>query len=113
MRAYLEIHEQRGGTRDTARPPLLLKSTEAKSDPPFMNFASNVTMTAFTITGRRSMPKTLSHPSNRATPLFVKVVRGVQKPYGLRVATENDFFGTEAITTEVKVASRPGLGGTA
>ncbi len=49
-------------------PPLLLKSTEAKSDPPFMNFASNVSMTALTITGRRSLPKTLPHPSNRATP---------------------------------------------
>jgi hypothetical protein len=41
----------------------------------------------------------------------VKVNGVVQKLDGLRVATENAFFLTEAITTEAAVAPRPGLGG--
>jgi hypothetical protein len=113
MRAYLEIHEQRGGTRDTARFPFLVEMDRGEVRPSVHEFCIECNDERFDADWAKIVAQDLSPPEQPRYTLFVKVIRGVQKPYGLRVATENDFFGTEAITTEVTVASRPGLGGTA
>jgi hypothetical protein len=113
MRTYLEIDEIRHDALDTTRSPFVVEPdrgevrlsvhesrVEGDEERFDANWATIVAQDRFT-------------PEQPRYILFTKVIREAQEPYGLRVVTENPCFPIEAITTEIAVASRLGLGGTA
>jgi hypothetical protein len=111
MRAYFEIDEKRVGTHGTARFPVVFEMDRGEVPPSVHEFRVGYDRDRFGANWAPIVARDRSRPEQPRYTVFVKVNRVVQKLDGLRVATENAFFLTEAITTEAAVAPRPGLGG--
>jgi hypothetical protein len=110
MRAYFEIGEQRGGMHDPARFPFVVEVAQGDVEPSVHESGVECDDDGFDANWAMIVAQDRSRPERPRYTLLTKVIREVQEPCGLRVASENASFSTEAIITEVAVASRSGLG---